>query len=53
MPLPIGIKMSDLKLKGKRATVVGMGRSGLAAATLLSEQGARPLIIDDNAQAIP
>ncbi len=45
--------MNDLKLKGKRATVVGMGRSGLAAATLLSEQGARPLIIDDQAQAIP
>lgn len=45
--------MNDLNLKGKRVTVVGMGRSGLAAATLLSEQGACPLIIDDNAQSIP
>ena len=45
--------MNELKLKGLRATVVGMGKSGLAAATLLSKQGARPLIIDDKAQTIP
>jgi len=45
--------MNELNLKGLRVTVVGMGRSGLAAAKLLSKQGAHPLIIDDRPQGVP
>ncbi len=45
--------MNELLFKGLRVTVVGMGRSGLAAARLLSKQGALPLIIDDKPQTIP
>lgn len=41
------------KLKEKRVTVLGIGRSGLAAAKLLSKQGALTLIIDDKAQTLP
>lgn len=40
-------------LKGKRFTVVGMGRSGVAAAALLAREGAEVLVVDDREKEIP
>ncbi len=39
--------MGKLDWQGKRVLVVGMARSGVAAAHLLARQGAMPLICDD------
>jgi len=39
--------------KGSRITVVGMGKSGLAAATLLSKMGSSVLIVDDQKKDTP
>ncbi len=44
--------MNTGKVK-KRVTVVGMGKSGLAAASVLSGKGADVLVIDDSRQEIP
>jgi UDP-N-acetylmuramoylalanine--D-glutamate ligase len=41
-----------LELKQKRVTVVGMGRSGVAAALLLARKGAEVLILDDRQKEI-
>ncbi|VAX26172.1 UDP-N-acetylmuramoylalanine--D-glutamate ligase [hydrothermal vent metagenome] len=41
------------KIKGKKVTVVGMGKSGLSAAALLAKEGAEVLIVDDNALKAP
>lgn len=37
-----------LNIKGKKVTVVGMGKSGLSAAMLLAKKGAEVLIVDEN-----
>ncbi len=37
----------------KHVSVVGMGKSGMAAATLLSKQGADVLVVDDRMRDIP
>lgn len=42
-----------LELKGKRVTVVGMGKSGVAAASLLAREGAEVLIVDDQQKEVP
>lgn len=42
-----------LALRGKRVTVVGMGRSGAAATTLLAREGANVLVIDDQQKKVP
>ncbi|MBI5137549.1 MAG: UDP-N-acetylmuramoyl-L-alanine--D-glutamate ligase [Nitrospirae bacterium] len=42
---------SDIALNGARVTVLGLGRSGVAAARLLAREGARVTAIDDNADA--
>lgn len=42
-----------MDLKRKHVSVVGMGKSGIAAATLLSNQGADVLIVDDRKREIP
>lgn len=42
-----------MDVKGKKVTVIGMGKSGLSAATLLSQKGAIPLLIDDQQQKPP
>ncbi|MEC4677415.1 MAG: Mur ligase family protein, partial [Nitrospirota bacterium] len=41
------------KIKGKKVTVVGMGKSGLSAAALLAKEEAEVLIVDDNALKAP
>ena len=41
------------ELKQRRVTVVGMGRSGIAAASLLAREGADVLIVDDRQKEIP
>jgi UDP-N-acetylmuramoylalanine--D-glutamate ligase len=41
------------EFKQKRVTVVGMGRSGVAAALLAAREGAEVLIIDDRQKEIP
>jgi len=41
------------EFKKKRVTVVGMGRSGAAAAALLAREGAEVLIIDDRQKEVP
>ncbi len=38
--------MSELDLRGKKVTVVGLARSGFAACTLLAERGARVVATD-------
>ncbi|MCU0241069.1 MAG: UDP-N-acetylmuramoyl-L-alanine--D-glutamate ligase, partial [Vicinamibacteria bacterium] len=38
-------------VRGKRVAVIGLARSGVAAATLLLDQGARVLAIDRKAEA--
>lgn len=38
---------------GKRVTVVGMGASGVAAASLLVREGAQVLVVDDRQKEIP
>ena len=42
-----------MKLEGTRAVVVGMARSGVAAAELLREKGARVRAVDEKPLAIP
>jgi UDP-N-acetylmuramoylalanine--D-glutamate ligase len=42
-----------MKLEGTQAVVVGMARSGVAAAELLREKGARVRTVDQNPAAIP
>ena len=41
------------EFKKKRVTVVGMGRSGAAAAALLAREGAEVLVIDDRQKEVP
>jgi UDP-N-acetylmuramoylalanine--D-glutamate ligase len=41
----------DMQLKNKRVLVVGLGRSGVAAAIFLKEQGARVTVSDTKTQA--
>jgi UDP-N-acetylmuramoylalanine--D-glutamate ligase len=41
------------EFKNKRVTVVGMGRSGAAAAALLAREGAEVLIVDDRQKEVP
>jgi UDP-N-acetylmuramoylalanine--D-glutamate ligase len=43
----------EMKLEGTQAVVVGMARSGVAAAELLREKGARVRTVDQNPAAIP
>lgn len=40
--------MSELDLQGKRVTVVGLARSGVAACKVLAERGAKVLATDQN-----
>src|SRR5579859_2921832 len=40
-----------MELKNKRVLVVGLGRSGVAAATFLQEQGARVIVSDTKTEA--
>jgi UDP-N-acetylmuramoylalanine--D-glutamate ligase len=42
-----------MKLDGARVVVVGMARSGVAAAELLQEKGARVRTVDQNSMSIP
>jgi UDP-N-acetylmuramoylalanine--D-glutamate ligase len=42
-----------MKLEGARVVVVGMARSGVAAAELLQEKGARVRAVDQNSMSIP
>lgn len=42
-----------MNVKGKKVTVIGMGKSGLSAATLLSQKGASIRLIDDQQQKAP
>jgi UDP-N-acetylmuramoylalanine--D-glutamate ligase len=42
-----------MKLGGARVVVVGMARSGVAAAELLQEKGARVRTVDQNSMSIP
>jgi UDP-N-acetylmuramoylalanine--D-glutamate ligase len=42
-----------MDLEKKKVTVVGLGRSGEAAAVLLAEQGARVRVVDDERKPIP
>jgi len=43
--------MAMRDLKGKRAIVVGLGKSGLAAAKLLQREGAHVAIVDGKTEA--
>ncbi len=47
-----GVALKD-SFKGKRVTVVGMGTSGIAAASLLVREGAEVLVLDDRQKEIP
>ncbi|TAK10366.1 MAG: UDP-N-acetylmuramoyl-L-alanine--D-glutamate ligase [Candidatus Manganitrophaceae bacterium] len=47
-----GAALKD-SLKGKRVAVVGMGASGVAAASLLVREGAQVLVTDDRPKEIP
>lgn len=40
--------MTTLNTKGKKVTVLGMGKSGLSAAALLAREGAQVLLLDEN-----
>jgi UDP-N-acetylmuramoylalanine--D-glutamate ligase len=44
-------KTSEFELAGANVTVLGLGKSGISAARLLSREGARVTVIDDNADA--
>ena len=45
--------MSTTTLQHEKITVIGMGKSGTAAAVWLARQGADVLVVDDRSQAIP
>ncbi len=47
-----GVNLNS-ELKQRRVAVVGMGRSGIAAASLLAREGADVLIVDDRQKEIP
>ncbi|WDT78848.1 MAG: NAD(P)-binding protein [Candidatus Manganitrophus sp.] len=47
-----GVALKE-SFKGKRITVVGMGASGIAAASLLVREGADVLVVDDRQKAVP
>lgn len=48
-----GLLNMERELKNRRVTVVGMGKSGVAAASLLVRKGAEVLIVDDLEKTIP
>ena len=41
----------DMELKGKRALVVGLGRSGIASAFFLQDRGAKVTVSDSKSEA--
>ena len=45
--------VAGVPVRGTRAIVVGMGRSGIAAARLLARSGAEVLMLDDQKEALP
>lgn len=45
--------MTMLNAKGKKVTVLGMGKSGLSAAALLAREGAQVLLLDENGRKPP
>lgn len=50
--MPDEWNMGLFQLKNKKVTVVGAGKSGLSAATLLAKEGAKVLVVDDQEQTI-